>query len=143
MMSSQKLLTGAGPMSLAQSSVRGEVSEGNSDGPQRSDAIFFGVLNLSSLIILVLLFSIFITLLVYSLPSIKAFGVSFFIDKTWDPVTGEFGALSFLLGTLITSFLSLVISLPFSALGGNVKEAGSKLVVAPAKFTFQRPLGEF
>ena len=36
------------------------------------------------------------------------------IDKTWDPVTGEFGALSFLLGTLITSFLSLVISLPFS-----------------------------
>jgi hypothetical protein len=36
-----------------------------------------------------------------------------------------------------------LISLPFSALGGNVKEAGQKLVVAPAKFTFQRPLGEF
>lgn len=36
-----------------------------------------------------------------------------------------------------------IISLPFSALGGNVKEAGQKLVVAPAKFTFKRPLGEF
>ena len=36
-----------------------------------------------------------------------------------------------------------VISLPFSALGKNVKEAGQKLVVAPAKFTFVRPLGEF
>jgi hypothetical protein len=36
-----------------------------------------------------------------------------------------------------------VISLPFSALGKNVKEAGEKLVVAPAKFTFTRPLGEF
>lgn len=36
-----------------------------------------------------------------------------------------------------------IISLPFSALGGNVKEAGNKLVVAPAKFTFKRPLGEF
>ena len=36
-----------------------------------------------------------------------------------------------------------VISLPFSALGKNVKEAGQKLVVAPAKFTFTRPLGEF
>lgn len=35
-----------------------------------------------------------------------------------------------------------VISLPFSALGKNVKEAGQKLVVAPAKFTFTRPLGE-
>ena len=36
-----------------------------------------------------------------------------------------------------------VISLPFSALGKNVKEAGQKLVIAPAKFTFTRPLGEF
>jgi len=36
-----------------------------------------------------------------------------------------------------------VISLPFSLLGRNVGEAGSKLVVAPAAFTFMRPLGEF
>jgi hypothetical protein len=36
-----------------------------------------------------------------------------------------------------------IISLPFSALGGNVKEAGKKLIVDPAKFTFARPLGEF
>jgi hypothetical protein len=36
-----------------------------------------------------------------------------------------------------------IISLPFSALGKNVKEAGQKLVVAPVKFTFTRPLGEF
>ena len=113
-MSSQKLLTRAGPMPLRQSAVRHVPSEENHDGPQRSDAIFFGVLNISSLIILVLLFSIFITLLIYSVPSIKAFGVRFLIDKTWDPVTGEFGALSFLLGTLVTSFLALLISLPFS-----------------------------
>ena len=36
-----------------------------------------------------------------------------------------------------------VISLPFSLLGRNVGEAGTKLVVDPAKFTFVRPLGEF
>lgn len=36
-----------------------------------------------------------------------------------------------------------IISLPFSALGKNVKEAGQKLVVAPARYTFARPLGEF
>ena len=36
-----------------------------------------------------------------------------------------------------------IVSLPFSALGGNVKEAGKKLVVDPAIFTFKRPLGEF
>lgn len=36
-----------------------------------------------------------------------------------------------------------VVSLPFSALGGNVGEAGRALVVAPAKMTFSRPLGQF
>ena len=34
-----------------------------------------------------------------------------------------------------------IISLPFSLLGGNTGEAGQKLVVAPAKYTFTRPLG--
>ncbi|MCG6908899.1 MAG: hypothetical protein LJE94_02105 [Deltaproteobacteria bacterium] len=36
-----------------------------------------------------------------------------------------------------------VVSLPFSLLGRNVGEAGTKLVADPAKFTFVRPLGEF
>ncbi len=36
-----------------------------------------------------------------------------------------------------------VVSLPFSALGGNVKKAAKKLVIEPAKFTFTRPLGDF
>ncbi|MGD9082387.1 MAG: hypothetical protein PVJ50_09935 [Desulfobacterales bacterium] len=36
-----------------------------------------------------------------------------------------------------------IVSLPFSALGGNTKIACRKLVVDPAKFTFKRPLGDF
>ncbi|MEW6077751.1 MAG: hypothetical protein AB1724_08070 [Thermodesulfobacteriota bacterium] len=35
-----------------------------------------------------------------------------------------------------------VISLPFSAIGGNVPSAFHNLVVAPAEYTFCRPLGE-
>jgi phosphate transport system permease protein len=61
-----------------------------------------------------LLAGIFVTLIIESLPSIKAFGLRFLTSSTWDPVTGEFGALPFLIGTLITSFLALLISLPFS-----------------------------
>ena len=34
-----------------------------------------------------------------------------------------------------------IVSLPFSALGGNTKEVGKKLVKEPAQFTFARPLG--
>lgn len=36
-----------------------------------------------------------------------------------------------------------IVSLPFSALGGNTREASQKLVKAPANFTFKRPLGHF
>lgn len=113
-MSSQELLTGNGALSLRRSQARQRLSEEPQGNPQRSDALFFGVLNLSSLVMLILLLSIFVTLVVYSFPSIRAFGFRFFFTSTWDPVTGEFGALPFLLGTLITSFLSLIISLPFS-----------------------------
>ncbi len=40
------------------------------------------------------------------------FGWSFFTGSAWDPVAGEFGALPFIYGTLITSFLSLLMSVP-------------------------------
>ncbi len=36
-----------------------------------------------------------------------------------------------------------VVSLPFSALGSNTKEASQRLVKDPAQFTFKRPLGDF
>ena len=38
--------------------------------------------------------------------------------------------------------VSFVVTLPFSALGGNVGEAAKTLVVEPAQYTFVRPLGE-
>jgi hypothetical protein len=39
--------------------------------------------------------------------------------------------------------LVFVVSLPFSALGGNTEEAWNTLVADPAAYTFQRPLGDF
>ena len=48
------------------------------------------------------------------------------------------GMVGMVLGT--TGF---ILSLPFSAGGGNVGEAARKLVVEPAKYVFVRPLGHF
>jgi hypothetical protein len=42
---------------------------------------------------------------------------------------------------MVGGSVAFVLSLPFSALGGNVSEAAEKLVVAPARYTFARPLG--
>lgn len=61
-----------------------------------------------------LVLGIFITLVIESLPSIKAFGISYLWGKTWDPVHDIYGGYPFLIGTLLTSFLALLISIPFS-----------------------------
>jgi hypothetical protein len=45
--------------------------------------------------------------------------------------------------SMVVGSAFFVVSLPFSAVGGNVDEASQKMVKDPAKFTFQRPLGQF
>lgn len=69
---------------------------------------------LVAILVIILVMAAFFTLLVQSMPSIKANGFAFIYGKTWNPVTGEFGALPFLAGTLLTSFLALLIATPFS-----------------------------
>ncbi|HKM90038.1 MAG TPA: phosphate ABC transporter permease subunit PstC [Candidatus Acidoferrales bacterium] len=46
-----------------------------------------------------------------ALPRAK-FGLSFFIGRVWDPVSGQFGALPFVYGTLVTTAVSLVLGVP-------------------------------
>lgn len=78
------------------------------------ERIFKYSLTLSAVIAIVILLAIFLTLLVGSLPSIRALGISFIYGKTWDPVSNKFGGLPFLAGTLLTSLLALLLSAPFS-----------------------------
>jgi len=49
---------------------------------------------------------------IHSGPSRAKFGFGFITGKTWDPNTDQFGALPFIYGTVLTSFLALLISVP-------------------------------
>jgi len=42
----------------------------------------------------------------------EKFGWSFLFSSTWDPVAGQFGALPFIYGTVVTSALALLIGIP-------------------------------
>lgn len=44
--------------------------------------------------------------------SIAKFGWDFFRTSDWDPVNDQFGALPFIYGTLVSSFLALLIAVP-------------------------------
>jgi phosphate transport system permease protein len=80
----------------------------------RAEPIFRKTLLFSALAIVVLLAAMFLSILFHSFPSLRAFGLTFLFTKTWNPVSQEFGVLPFLVGTILTSFLSLLICLPFS-----------------------------
>lgn len=45
-------------------------------------------------------------------PSRAKFGWSFLWTRTWDPVAGQFGALPFIYGTLVTSALAMIFGIP-------------------------------
>jgi hypothetical protein len=45
--------------------------------------------------------------------------------------------------SLVLGTVSFVVTLPWSALGGNIKEAYTKMMVEPCRQTFKRPLGGF
>ncbi|MGC9089753.1 MAG: phosphate ABC transporter permease subunit PstC [Caldisericia bacterium] len=80
----------------------------------RKDRAFKIILLLLGLLIIILLSGIFLSLVFSSIPSIKEFGINFLFSKTWSPVNNKFGALPFIIGTLLTATLSLLISIPFS-----------------------------
>jgi phosphate transport system permease protein len=46
--------------------------------------------------------------------SIKTFGLHFLVSTDWDPGNDVYGALPFIFGTLVSSFLALLIAVPLS-----------------------------
>jgi phosphate transport system permease protein len=46
--------------------------------------------------------------------SIKTFGFNFLASSDWDPVNDLYGALPFIFGTLVSSFIALIIAIPLS-----------------------------
>lgn len=78
------------------------------------DKVFKNILLLSLSVLILLVATVLILLFSNSFATIGKFGLSNLANKVWNPIEGEYGVLPFLIGTLITSFLSLLISLPFS-----------------------------
>jgi len=85
-----------------------------SNGQIRMEYVFRRTLVIAALLMVVLVFGIMLTLIIESTPSMKSLGIKYLWGKTWDPINNVYGSYSFLLGTLLTSFLALIISIPFS-----------------------------
>src|ERR1700722_8290948 len=80
----------------------------------RTETVFNKTLMIMGVVMIIIVMGILLTLIVQSLPSIKALGPGYLWGKVWNPVSDVYGAWPFLLGTLLSSFLALAISIPFS-----------------------------
>ena len=65
-----------------------------------------------------------------------AFGLKFFFRSEWDPVNDQFGALPFVYGTLVSSFLALVIAVPLAVgVAVFITEMSPRWLKGPLAFT--------
>jgi phosphate transport system permease protein len=77
-----------------------------------TDMIFHGLTRGAALTVLVLLSGVIIALVVGAWPALSEYGFSFFVTEDWNPVTERFGALAPIYGTLVTSFIAMLIAVP-------------------------------
>lgn len=88
-------------------------------GPSRrggtlGDLVFAGLARGAAILTLLLLAGIIVSLVVEAWPSIREYGVRFLWTSDWDPVQDRYGGLVMIYGTLITSFIALIIAVPVS-----------------------------
>jgi phosphate transport system permease protein len=78
------------------------------------DAIFRLLLLGAATLVLLIVVAMILALATKSRLSIGQFGFRFLSSTNWDPVKGEFGALAFIYGTVVSSLIALLIAVPLS-----------------------------
>ncbi len=97
------------------------------------DAVFRATLFCCALLLVVIVGAMFIEIGSSARLSLARFGLPFLFGRDWNPIQGQFGALPFVYGTLVSSLLALLIAVPVS-LGIAV------FLVEQAPRTLARPL---
>ncbi|HEX4662997.1 MAG TPA: phosphate ABC transporter permease subunit PstC [Terriglobales bacterium] len=87
----------------------------HSSAPSRvADATFKALVWLCAACVLAIVGFILMQLIHGSWLSLRQFGWKFFAGSDWDPVNGNFGAVPFIYGTLVSSLVALIIAVPLS-----------------------------
>jgi len=82
--------------------------------PARGDLYFQWLTGICALVLPLIMIAIGLALAYYSIPALQKFGPGFFFSQEWNPVTQQFGALSSIYGTLVSTLLAMLIAVPLS-----------------------------
>ncbi len=91
---------------------------GRPPAPRRTspwaDVLFSALAHGAAWLTLALLAGIIASLVIGAAPAIKEYGLGFLWSTDWDPVKNKYGGLVMIYGTLMTSFIALLIAVPVS-----------------------------
>ena len=76
------------------------------------DAVFRGLTVFFAVLVLIILGGVIVSLVYGAWPALQKFGFGFVVNGAWNPVTENFGALAPIYGTLVTSFIAMLIGIP-------------------------------
>ncbi len=107
-----KVDAGRQPKSLG--SVLAKIRHSRPRPSRAPDAFFRFIILLSAVSVFAIVVLVVWELIDKSQLSLHQFGLKFFYGHDWDPVNGSFGAMPFIYGTLVSSFLALVLAVPLS-----------------------------
>jgi phosphate transport system permease protein len=78
------------------------------------DKIFKVIMFIFASTILLMVAGMVYMMVVNSMPTISRFGLGFLTGSEWKPADEIFGALPFIYGTIVSSVIALIISVPIS-----------------------------
>ena len=81
-----------------------------------NDIIFRQLTLVAAIFVLVMLGGVILSLAIGAAPALQEFGFGFLVTQSWNPVTEKFGALAPIYGTIVTSFIAMLIAVPFGLL---------------------------
>src|SRR5437660_935668 len=99
------------------------------------DAIFRVLIFAMALLMVLIVGAMIVALASHSMLSIREFGFGFLTRREWNPIKGQFAALAFIYGTVASSLIALLISVPLSlGIAIFLVEQAPRLLARPITF---------
>lgn len=98
---------------LASGTASNRTSPGNAPS-FLGDVLFRKATGFIAFVVAAILLGILASLVVEGWHALHTFGWHFLVTTTWDPVADQYGALVFIIGTLVSSTIAMLIAVPVS-----------------------------
>ena len=103
-----------------------------------ADRVFFWITQSAALLMIALFCSMAILIFIKAFPAFQHFGWNFFVNPAWDGPKENFGALSFIYGTIVSSVLALILAAPASvAMALFLNELSHPWISRPLSFIIE------